>query len=152
PSLYGFVYGLSLFAALIVGTLALRAFQRRHAQQEARTLAEAAMYKRLSDAASDLITRHAIDGTVLYASPAAEEILGLLPREIQGLSPAMIVHIQDLKSVEAALARAVGGEPQIVSFRVRRRDGTYVPVEMRVQRGDAGDLIAVTRDMSAAQE
>ena len=146
-SLWGFAYGLSLFAALVAGTLALRAFQRRHASQEARAQADVALYRQLTDNSSDLITRHASDGTVLYASPAAEEMLGLHARELRGLSPAMIVHIQDLSVVEQAFADAVHGKPQTVLFRLRRRDGTYVPVEMRAQ-AVGREVVAVTRDIS----
>ena len=148
PALAGFVYAASLFAALIVGTLALRAFQRRQAHEVARARANAALHRSLTEASSDLITRHAADGTVLYASAAAEDLLGVPARELEGLSPAMIVHIQDLKPVEAAFAFAVTGEPQTVSFRLRRRDGSYVPVEMRAQGTEYGDVVAVTRDMS----
>ncbi len=143
------VYPVSLFAALIVSMFSLRAFQRRHAQETARTKADAEMYRALTDSSLDLITRHTTNGTVLYASPAAESMLGLRARELEGLSPAMIVHIQDLKQVEQAFARAARGETQNIAFRLRRRDGSYIAVEMRAQRaGDA--IVAVTRDMSAA--
>jgi cell cycle sensor histidine kinase DivJ len=147
PGLWGFAYGLSLFAALVAGTLALRAFQRRHASQEARAQADVALYRQLTDNSADLITRHASDGTVLYASPASEEMLGLHSFELRGLSPAMIVHIQDLALVEQAFADALHGKPQTVLFRLRRRDGTYVPVEMRAQ-AVGREVVAVTRDIS----
>jgi len=147
PMLSGFAYATSLFAALIVGTLSLRAFQRRQAQEVARARANAMLHRSLTEGAADLITRHAADGTVLYASIAAEEMLNVPARELVGLSPAMMVHIQDLKSVERAFARAAGGETQTVAFRLRRRDGSYVPVEMHAQGSD-GDVVAVTRDVS----
>ena len=147
PVLSGFVYATSLFAALIVGTLSLRAFQRRQAQEVARARANEALHRSLTESSADLITRHAADGTVLYASAAAEEMLNVPARELEGLSPAMMVHIQDLKSVERALSRAAGGEIQTVAFRLRRRDGSYVPVEMRAQGAD-GQSVAVTRDVS----
>jgi cell cycle sensor histidine kinase DivJ len=150
PALAGFAYAASLFTALVVATLALRAFQRRHEQDLAKSDANAMSYRALTDNAVDLITCHAPDGTVLYASPAAEEMLGLRAHELRGLSPAMIVHIQDLKQVQHAFMRAAQGWPQTLSFRLRRRDGAYVPVEMRVQQGENG-IVAVTRDVSAAK-
>jgi len=147
PVLSGFVYATSLFAALIVGTLSLRAFQRRQGQEVARARANAALHRSLTESSADLITRHSADGTVLYASAAAEEMLNVPARELEGLSPAMMVHIQDLKSVERAFSRAADGEIQTVAFRLRRRDGSYVPVEMRAQGAD-GEVVAVTRDVS----
>ncbi len=148
PSVAGFLYAASLFAALVVGTLALRAFQRRHAHEMERARALAAWHRALTESAGDLITRHAADGTVLYASSAVEDMLGLSPAEFTGLSPAMIVHIQDLNAVEKAFQRAAEGEPQSVSFRMRRRNGAYVPVEMRAQAGEFGEVVAVIRDIS----
>ena len=146
--LQGVVYPVSLFAALVVSMFSLRAFQRRHSQEAAQVRAGADMLRGLTDNALDLITRHAPDGTVLYASSAAEDMLGLRARELEGLSPAMIVHIQDLKQVQEAFANASRGEPQSIAFRLRRRDGSYVPVEMRARAAD-GAVVAVTRDMSA---
>ena len=142
------VYPISLFAALVVSMFSLRAFQRRHSQESARVQSNADMLRALTDNALDLITRHASDGTVQYASAAAEGMLGLRARELEGVSPAMIVHIQDLKLVQQAFAKAARGEPQSIGFRLRRRDGSYVPVEMRAQAVH-GTIVAVTRDMSA---
>jgi len=151
PSLLGIVTGVSLFAALVVGTLSLRAFQRRHAYDMAHVRLSAAAHRELTDGVPDLITRHRDDGTVLSASLASEEMLGLAPGELQGLSPAMIVHIQDLTLVEDAFERAAAGEAQTFAFRMRRRDGSYVPVEMRAQRL-ASDIVAVTREMGHVHE
>jgi cell cycle sensor histidine kinase DivJ len=97
-----------------------------------------------------MITRHTASGAVLYASPAVEEMLGLRARELEGMSPAMFVHIQDLKAVEQAFLSAAHGGSEAVAYRVRRRDGTYLPVEMRVQ-GANGEAVAVTREMSTAK-
>ncbi len=148
PSLAGFAYGASVFSALMVGTLTLRAFQRRHEYQVANALASARLHRSLTNNAADLITRHLASGTVVYASPSVEGLLGVRACEFEGLSPAMFVHIQDLKPVEMALARTLVTGSNAVDFRLRRRDGTYVPVEMRTQSID-GEIVAVTREVSA---
>jgi two-component system, cell cycle sensor histidine kinase DivJ len=145
-----FAYGVSVFASIIVGMFAMRTLQRRNEDEIARVRANAAWHRALTDNAADLITRHGANGTVLYASPAVEEMLGLRARELEGMSPAMFVHIQDLRNVEQAFAAAARGEVQRVAYRLRRRDGTHLPVEMRVQ-GAGGEAIAVTRDMSNAK-
>ncbi len=145
-----FAYGVSVFAAIVVGMFAMRTLQRRNEHEISRARANAAWHRALTDNAADLITRHRADGAVLYASPAVEEMLGLRARELEGMAPAMFVHIQDLKAVELAFASAARGEVRSVAFRLRRRDGTYLPVDMRVQGGN-GEAIAVTRDMSNAK-
>ncbi len=150
PAFTSFAYGVSVFAAIIVGMFAMRTLQRRNEDEIARIRANAAWHRALTDNAADLITRHGANGAVLYASPAVEEMVGLRARELEGMSPAMFVHIQDLKTVEQAFAAAARGETQTVAYRLRGRDGTYLPVEMRVQGGQ-GESIAVTRDMSNAK-
>jgi cell cycle sensor histidine kinase DivJ len=152
PSLSQFAYGASVFMLIVVGALAVRTLQRRNEHETARVRANAAMHRALTDNAADLITRHGANGAVIYASPAATDIMGLQPRELEGLSPAMMVHIQDLKTVEEALRLAARGQTQSVAFRLRRRDGSYLPVEMRAQAAGGGEVIAVTRDMSGASQ
>lgn len=146
--LTNFASGGSIFAALIVGMLSLRAFQRRHEQDASRMSRRNGFLQSMTSGAPDLLTRHSASGTVLYASPSIEDMLGIRAAEFEGLSPAMFVHIQDLKSVELALHRTLSTGPQSVEFRLRRRDGTYVSVEMNTQTIE-GDIVAVTRDVTA---
>ncbi len=150
PAFTGFAYGVSVFAAIIVGMFAMRTLQRRNEHEVARARANAAWHRAMTDTAVDMITRHTAGGAVLYASPAVEEMLGLRAHELEGMSPAMFVHIQDLKAVEQAFLSAAHGGSEAVAYRVRRRDGTYLPVEMRVQ-GANGEAVAVTREMSTAK-
>jgi two-component system, cell cycle sensor histidine kinase DivJ len=72
PELAPFAYGVSVFAAIIVGMFAMRTAQRRNEHEVARARANAAWHRALTDNAADLITRHGADGRVLYASPAVE--------------------------------------------------------------------------------
>ena len=146
-SVSDFVYGASLFTALIVGTLALRSFQRHHEQEIEKANSRASLYASVVGGAPDLISRHLPNGTVTYCSPSVEPLLGVQVAEFEGLSPAMFVHIQDLKLVENALARTLIYGSQMVDFRLRRRDGSYVPVEMRTQNIE-GEVVAVTRDVT----
>ncbi len=147
PGIASFVYGASLFAAMIVGTLTLRSIQRRHELQLESAHGMALLHRSLTNNSADLISRHLASGTVIYASPAVEELLGVQSHEFEGLSPAMFVHIQDLKKVESAFARTLIASPHIVEFRLRRRDGSYVPVEMKTQSID-GEIVAVTREVA----
>lgn len=145
--LSAFVFGGSIFTALIVGMLSLRALQRRLEQETATLSRRVAHLQSVTAGAPDLITRHSSSGMVLYSSPSVEDILGIQAAEFEGLSPAMFVHIQDLKTVELGLQRTLSQGPQTIEFRLRRRDGSYVPVEMRAQANE-GEIIAVSRDVS----
>ncbi len=151
PDLAPIVTSVAIIAALCAIALALRAIQRRQAQDEAKIRDTAALHQLLTDHASDLITRHADDGTIAFASPASVNLMGAAPSELVGLSPAMFVHIQDLAAVEGAIALATHGEPQSIQFRLRHKDGSYLVVEMRCQPVEGG-IIAVTRDINALKK
>ena len=100
------VGAVAMIAALAAVALAARAIQRRQVQDEAKLRDTAALHQLLTDNASDLITRHAASGTIVFASPASANLMGAAPAELVGLSPAMFVHIQDLAAVEEAIRRA----------------------------------------------
>lgn len=143
-----FVFGASIFTALIVGMLSLRGYQRRYEQEAAGVARRAAFFQSTSSGAADLLTRHSASGMVLYASTSVEDLLGIPSEEFEGLSPAMFVHIQDLKSVELGMQRTLSQGPQTIEFRMRRKDGAYVAVEMKTQPVE-GEIVALSRDVSA---
>jgi PAS domain S-box-containing protein len=95
----------------------------------------------------DLLTRHSAGGSVLFCSSSVEDMLGIPAAEFEGLSPAMFVHIQDLKSVELGFQRTFSHGPQSLEFRLRRRDGAYVAVEMKTIAVN-GEIVAISRDVS----
>jgi cell cycle sensor histidine kinase DivJ len=151
---------LSMLIALAQAALiAAAAITRRKAADRA---AEdgAAMHRFLAENAMDLITRHDAAGRIRFASPASRALLGRDPAELEGLLPAMLVHPDDLKTLQAALAQAgMLGRAGTVELRLRHRDGRYVWSEMRLKPAreslsDAAEIVAVTRDISGrkAQE
>lgn len=145
--LTSFVFGGSIFAALVVALLSLRAFQRRHEQDNAGLNRRADFLQSTASALPDLVTRHSAGGSVLFCSALVEDMLGIPAGEFEGLSPAMFVHIQDLKSVELGFQRTFTNGPQTLEFRLRRRDGAYVAVEMKTIAVD-GEIVAISRDVS----
>lgn len=145
--LTSFVFGGSIFAALVVALLSLRAFQRRHEQDNAGVIRRSDFLQSTASALPDLVTRHSAGGSVMFCSASVEDMLGIPAGEFEGLSPAMFVHIQDLKSVESGFQRTFSHGPQILEFRMRRRDGAYVAVEMKTIAVD-GEIVAISRDVS----
>ncbi|MEI9995740.1 MAG: PAS domain-containing sensor histidine kinase [Rhizomicrobium sp.] len=148
------MYAASVLAAVIQAALIAAAAQDRQRAADEAAAEGAAMYRFLADNAMDLITRHSSDGRIRFASPAAQAILDLPPQELIGMAPASLVHPDDLRIMQAAImessyyARAASAE-----VRMRRRDGSYVWVEIRCRpaprgAGEASDIVAVTRDIS----
>jgi cell cycle sensor histidine kinase DivJ len=145
--LAGMVSAASVFAALVVAMLALRAFQRRTEQDRVSLVDHTAFLRSTTSASADLLTRHAADGSVLFCSQSSVKLLGMKPASLLGLSPAMFVHIQDLKPLELGFERTLSQGPQTIEVRLRRRDGSYVAVEMKTV-ALRGEIVASSRDVS----
>ena len=117
--------------------------------------AEEDRYELLARNISDAITRHGANGAVLFASPAAEPLLGTSCGALLGHGLFDRVHLHDRPAYLAALADAANlGQARSVEFRVRRENSAahFVWVEMRcrpLERADGREVVAVLRDVSA---
>jgi two-component system, cell cycle sensor histidine kinase DivJ len=133
--------------------------------------AEEDRYRLLARNMTDVITRHGRNGSVTFASPAAERLFGAPVAELVGHGLFDRVHVADRPAYLTALADA-RDESQSVEFRVRRERvepgqigaGRFVWIEMRcrpldrtlgaVLRAGEREVVAVMRDVSGrkAQE
>jgi cell cycle sensor histidine kinase DivJ len=156
--------GLGIISAALYATgLALGA------EQLARTsswllYAEEDRYRLLARNMTDVIARHARNGTVLFVSPAAELLFGAKAQELLGHGLFDRVHVADRPAYLTALdAAATLGESRSVVFRVRRDRSSanaaqFVWIELRCRpldqaasEGDgahAREVVAVMRDIT----
>jgi cell cycle sensor histidine kinase DivJ len=117
-----------------------------------------ARYRLLAEHAGDLITRHAADGRILFASPAALRITGQESWRLDGVYPAQIAHPEDRDEVMFAFLRASKlGEESLALWRVIKRDGTALWVETSCRPAGPAErrpreIIAVTRDITQRKE
>ena len=125
-------------------------------------------FRMLSEHASDLVRIVQGDGTILYASPSHQRILGYAPQEMLGRSSFDFVHPDDLARMLAEFNTAVErGEAVITStYRVRRADGAWRTIEVNatnhlddpVLRGmivngrDITERVAVEEALRASEE
>ena len=118
-------------------------------------------YRLLAENANDLITRHDEKGRIVFASLAAQQLLGEPAQKILGDGLFERVYIADRPAYLTALSRSqANGEPIAVEFRLRRgspgENARYIFVEMRCRpmrpaNGEALDrpgIVAVTRDIT----
>ena len=96
-------------------------------------------FRSLAEQTSDIISRHATDGTFLYVSPSVERILGYPPDVLVGTDPYSIIHPDDRRRVRSAHLGLLDGMPMRVEFRHLHAEGHVVWVE------SIGNLIP-TRD------
>ncbi len=115
---------------------------------------ELAFYKRIVEAAADVTTILTPDGIILYASEALAQptSLGYKPEEAVGRNTMELIHPDDREAVARAIANDLAGHPTIVEGRARKRDGTWMWVEMRGRAMVAPDgrtvVVAHSRDAS----
>ncbi len=120
--------------------------------------ASEARFRTMAESLGDLVLVHEPDGTVTYASPAAERLLGILPSALLGQHLAGLAHPLDRPEVVRAFAAAVdSGSGRIPEYRVRTAAGDWVWLETAVEqlgtaRAEAPRLISSSRDVTARRE
>src|SRR5262249_4575769 len=83
-------------------------------------IAEEDRYRLLASNIADVITRHRRNGTVRFASPAAESLFGVAPKALLGHGLFDRVHVADRPAYLTALANAATrGVDSSVEFRIR---------------------------------
>jgi cell cycle sensor histidine kinase DivJ len=125
-----------------------------------------ARYQLLAENMTDLVTRHAPNGAVVFASPASERLLGADVGELQGRGLFERVHVADRPAYLTALSDASRGGACSAEFRVRKIEqnmtgtlytapASFVWVEMRCRplesaagEVQSGHVIAITREIS----
>jgi cell cycle sensor histidine kinase DivJ len=128
--------------------------------------AEEDRYRLLARNMTDVITRHARNGVVLFVSPAAEPLFGASVQDLLGNGLFERVHVADRPAYLRALSDSASlAESRSVEFRVRRERaaaaaGKFIWVEMRCRAVDQAvgeemaerEVVAVTRDITARKE
>jgi PAS domain S-box-containing protein len=88
-------------------------------------------YRALIENAMDIVAVLEADGTVRYASPAVERVLGYAPAERPGKTIDAFVHPDDLPALKKALSEALQGRRHsaAIEYRYRHKDGSWRVIE-----------------------
>jgi len=97
-------------------------------------------WQRVLENTSDIVVEIGTDERYRWISPSVKSILGWDPDELVGISPAEIIHPDDLAARDQAAATAVGGKFTVADSRVRTKAGGYrwVSALSRDMRGEHG--------------
>ncbi len=127
--------------------------ERRWAERALRE--SEARFRLLAENSTDMISRHAPDGTYLYVSPACRRILGYEPEEVVGRTAFELIVPEDLAAAHRYQSEhAADSDVATITYRLRRKDGTVVWVEsmshnIRDPRtGAVVEIQVATRDIS----
>lgn len=111
-------------------------------------------FQLITENSADLITKHTPGGTIVYASPVSESMLGLDHTVLVGHSMLEYVHPEDFDQVRTAFAEATRTkELATVIYRARHVDQHYVWFEttlrvMRSATGEETEVLCISRDIS----
>lgn len=144
-----------LLITLLVAACAVAWVARRGQRRLARAIAARdnilRRYRALVDHSLDGVFVVAADSTIIAVNPTACRILGYRSDELVGQRVAMI-DPEFSTPDEAVLARQLrGGHPVTVERRHRRKDGSIVPVSVRIVSATHNGLpctVAVARDLT----
>lgn len=83
-------------------------------------------FRLIAENSSDFVLRSDNDGTLQWASPSLERVMGWRPDQVEGTRGIAWVEPEDMPIVERANARLNAGRATSVRVRARRPDGTCV--------------------------
>jgi PAS domain S-box-containing protein len=133
-----------------------------HAQQELRERRQAedalrlsqALYRKVVDNSTDVISLVDLDGMLVYVSPAQERMLGYRSEELVDTALLDLVHPGDAPVVTVALASVFEHDPPpAIAARLRHRDGHWVlfegtPAPIHDPAGRPELVLWVSRDVT----
>jgi len=108
----------------------------------------------VADMSVDMISRHALDSSYLWASSASVALLGRDPSELEGRTALEFIHPDDLASAREEVAKIVRAGQTRTQYRMVHRDGTVLWVETIAVlltdpvTGEPVEIQCSTRDIS----
>ena len=80
----------------------------------------------LAENATDVISRHAPDGTFLYVSPASKSSIGYSPDDLVGKNIYKLIHHDDLPKIKKAFTRRrENTHNKPITYRIKRKEGEF---------------------------
>ena len=111
-------------------------------------------FRLLAENSTDLISRHSYEGTILYATPSFESVLGYKSEELIGTNPYDYFHPDDVQYVKNSHAIIVKKPVEdILEYRMRHKKGHYVWVETIIKslfdkEGHIIEIHSTSRDIT----
>ena len=116
-------------------------------------------FRSLAETSRDVLVLAELDGTRMYVSPAATELVDFTPEEMVGQTIFQDVHPDDLQAVREMFTDLIsGGTTSPLAYRIRSRNGKYRWIEVNARLSAKADgagaqnLVYVMRDIADRKE
>lgn len=116
-------------------------------------------YRLITENSTDMISRHAPDGTYLYATPSSEQLMGYTPGELVGKNAYDFIHPDDIPKINGNHEFILDStDAKSVTYRIKTKDDGYKWVETAShtvwdpQSERLIEIQASTRDISERKE
>ena len=87
-------------------------------------------FRLLAENASDMISRHTIEGIFIYVSPACKAMIGFSPEELIGRSSLDFIHPEDQPNIKNLLSKNPSMPTGYTfAYRARHKNGQYIWLE-----------------------
>ncbi len=141
----------------IIGTIR-NITERKQAEEVIRHSEE--RYRILAENSSDMISKHNWDRTYLYVSPACFKLLGYKTEELIGFSAYQFIHPDDVENIRKNHILLLENKTNsfIESYRIRKKDGTYLWFETNNQviynqnTNLVQEIVCVSRDITERKD
>ncbi len=116
------------------------------------------LFRLITENAADMIAVVDGNGNRLYNSPSYQRLLGYSPEELQRSRGIEQVHPDDRqKVIEAAIEAQRSGVGRSLEYRIRHKDGHWVPLEstasvVKSSGGGVEKLVIVNRDVTERKD
>ena len=113
------------------------------------------IYSILAENSVDTVTITNLEGEFLFVSPTSRNIIGFTPEELLGISVFDLIHKEDIdRAMQHTKLAASGKEKALDTYRMRKKDGSYVWIEtlskpiIDKETKQVNEIISISRDIT----
>jgi PAS domain S-box-containing protein len=109
-------------------------------------------YRTLVEQAFDAIIIYSPAGIILDSNQTACSYTGYTHKQLQGLHIMNLFFKEDLAAIPINLERIEAGQPTLDYRRIKKKDGSYLEMEISTKKMPDGNMMAIARDITVRKK